>query len=289
MRNRKLLLYPLFAFLALAIVFLHYSFEIYSEPKITLNSKYAKKYQPLVSTNEQLFCYAARFETPIIFPTEFNLLVWNLHKGIDKNWEDELDKLSHHTSLALLQEVSTKQNLPQRLATRFPYSLYASAYEFLSHQSGVNILSSYPPESYCVSSEEEPWIQIPKLGISSSYPLANGQSLLVVNLHMVNFEWHPTNYQQQLNEIITVISAHQGPLILAGDFNTWNKSRLALIKAVTHQHQLQEVHYENDVRTRFLTNPLDHVFVRGIEVLQADVIETDSSDHNPLLLKLSVQ
>ena len=289
MRNLKPLFYILCICLTFTVVFLHYSIDIYNEPQITVNSQYAKQYQPLVSTDEQLFCYEARLDSIQHFPIEFNLLVWNLHKGLDKNWDTEIDKLTEDVDLALLQEVSSAQHLPQRLVSRFPYSLYAASHTFFNNQSGVNILSALPPYHYCIGSEEEPWIQIPKLVISSSYTLENGQSLLVVNLHMVNFEWNLTNYRQQLAEIITVISAHQGPIILAGDFNTWNQHRLALIKSLTHQHKLQEVTYKNDVRTRFLSNPLDHVFVRGIEVLHADVIETESSDHNPLLLRLKIK
>ena len=86
--------------------------------------------------------------------------------------------------------------------------------------------------------------------------------------------------------MMDLISRHQGPIILAGDFNTWNGGRLALIDELTQQAGLQEVQFNPDQRMRFLDNPLDHIFVRGFKINRALTMETDASDHNPLWVEL---
>lgn len=190
--------------------------------------------------------------------------------------------------LLLLQEAASTQNIAQLLKSSLPSSLYVRTYSYLNHESGVNTLSKIAPASYCIGTEAEPWIQVPKVGIATKYLRENQPSLLVINLHLVNFEWNLNNYKKQVNRLFQTINDHQGPIILAGDFNTWNHHRLALIRGLAEQYQLTEVSYENDVRRRFMGNPLDHVFVRDVKVLEAKVISTESSDHNPIAVKIAL-
>ncbi|MDG6895944.1 endonuclease/exonuclease/phosphatase family protein [Volucribacter amazonae] len=290
MNKIKTSILTLLTLIALIIIYLFYSFDLYETPKISMSGQNDQKYYPVVANYDRLLCYQARHTFPIPFPNTFNILVWNIHKGEDSGWKPELEKLAQQMELVLLQEASTTQNIAQLLNPILPHSLYARAYSYLNNESGVNTLSKIAPMSYCVGTESEPWIQVPKVGIATEYFLANHHSsLLVINLHLVNFEWNLNNYKIQVERMFQIINEHQGPIILAGDFNTWNHHRLSLIRGLAEKYQLKEVGYTNDVRKRFMGNPLDHVFVRGIKVEEAKVISTDSSDHNPLLLKLSLQ
>lgn len=55
-----------------------------------------------------------------------------------------------------------------------------------------------------------------------SYYKINGskESLLVINTHVVNFATTEA-FRTFIGELLQVIREHQGPLILGGDFNTW--------------------------------------------------------------------
>ena len=49
---------------------------------------------------------------------------------------------------------------------------------------------------------------------------------------------------------------------------------------------LKMLDYDEDHRKRFLGQPLDHIYVRGLEVLEATTRQVDSSDHNPMSVRL---
>lgn len=268
--------------------YLFVAFSVFSPPKVTLFSSEPVTYQ-FTSQNETTLCYRAEQKTEALNPSELKLLVWNIHKGQDLHWQEALAQFSHETDFLLLQEVSSQQQLDVLLAKRFPYFLYAASFSYHQHFSGVGTFSHAAPQSYCATATKEPWIQLPKVGIATTYPLLNGQSLLVVNLHLVNFEWKPTNYQQQLNSAFQLIAAHQGPIILAGDFNTWNSRRLKLVETLAKNYQFEITNFTPDVRLHFMGNPLDHIFIKGLKVVEASTRKTASSDHNPLFIKLKME
>ena len=152
----------------------------------------------------------------------------------------------------------------------------------------MQILSKFSPHFYCAGAEVEPWIRIPKVGEAMTFPLANGQALLVVNVHLINFEINLDAYHQQLSRLMSLVNRHHGPIVLAGDFNSWNGYRLALIRELAKQYDLQEVNFSEDHRLRFLDYPLDHVFLRGLSVTSATTRPTEASDHAPLLVEVDV-
>ena len=233
-------------------------------------------------------CYQAEQPLPEITQKTFRLLVWNLHKGQDAGWQEALNRLAQGRDLLLLQEVLNTQELAAQYSSRFPTALYASAFAYLQQQSGVEILSQFAPHFYCAGAKSEPWIRIPKVGAAMSVPLSNGQALLLVNVHLINFEINPTSYEEQLRTLMQLVAQHQGPLVLSGDFNSWNGYRAQIIRKVINEFGLEEVSFEQDHRLRFLGNPLDHVFVRGLNVLHATTEPTESSDHAPLLLDVEL-
>ncbi|OBW95467.1 hypothetical protein QV08_04885 [Gallibacterium salpingitidis] len=232
-------------------------------------------------------CYQPLAKTAtVINQDHLRILVWNLHKGFDQGWQQALTRYSQDRDLLLLQEVTSEQNLPKILSD-LPQQLFASPVAYKDITAGVALLTKFVPQRYCSASVVEPWIRLPKSSISASYALANGQSLLVISAHLINFEWIPEAYQQQLQQLIQQVKAHQGPVILAGDFNAWNAERTTLIRDMAQQLGLSEVKFTPDVRERFNQYPLDHLFVRDMEVIEATTEQSKASDHNPLLVELS--
>ncbi len=278
----------LFIILMATGVYLYYSFTFFTPPKITLFSPKSIHYQRL-KQNETTLCYHADTPTQPIIQSELQLLVWNIHKGMDSGWQAQLEQFSQQADILLLQEVSSHQALNTLMVQSFPYFLYTASFSYHNAFSGIGTLSHFAPQTYCGSTTKEPWIQIPKTGSATTYSLANGQSLLVVNLHLVNFEWNPTNYRQQLSQAFELIAAHQGPIILAGDFNTWNSERLTLVRELADTQGFKQVVFQPDVRLHFFNNPLDHIFVKGLSIVSATTQATSSSDHNPLFVKLKLE
>ena len=275
-------------FLIAAITgYLVYSLTIFSPVNIHFSTMPNLTYHP-IKKQDELICYQAEQPLPEITQKTFRLLVWNLHKGQDAGWQQALNRLAQGRDILLLQEVLNTQGLAAQYSLRFPTALYASAFAYLQQQSGVEILSQFAPHFYCAGAKSEPWIRIPKVGAAMSVPLAHGQALLLVNVHLINFEINPTSYEEQLRTLMQLISQHQGPLVLSGDFNSWNGYRAQIIRKVINEFDLEEVSFAQDHRLRFLGNPLDHIFVRGLNVLNATTEPTESSDHAPLLLEVEL-
>ncbi|MCW9709855.1 endonuclease/exonuclease/phosphatase family protein [Avibacterium sp. 21-586] len=289
MSKLKSFLVGLLGLILLGLGYLWDNLEIYSVPQIKFHIESHLAYHRK-TLDKSVRCFYAEQSVKPIEQQDFRLLVWNMHKGQDQGWQQQLASLSQGQDFLLLQEVSSQQKLVEQVSSqnfsKFSTALYTSSFAYLGNQSGVALMSRFAPQYYCAGSSVEPWIRIPKVGNAMAFPLSNGQSLLTINLHLVNFELHPSHYQQQLEAMFKLIEQHQGPIILAGDFNAWNKGRIKLIKKLTALYGLTGVSFQPDDRLRFLDNPLDWVFVRGFSVKSARTVQTTSSDHNPLLVEL---
>lgn len=287
MSRVKTLFVTLLLLLSGAVAYWFYSVEIYPSANVVFSAAGASDYQP-ESLSPDIQCAATNRAVTPIRQDKFGLLVWNIHKGQDHGWQAAVQQFAQDKDFVLLQEVTDRQHIADLFSHQFSTALYVSAFAYLGRQSGVSSLSRFTPQTYCAGSSVEPWIRIPKVGNAMLFPLADGRRLLTVNLHLVNFELNPTYYYRQLRAMMALIARHQGPIILAGDFNSWNGRRLALIRRLTAQYRLQEVQFSPDHRLRFFGYPLDWVFVRGFKTLRATTLQTGSSDHNPLLLELEL-
>lgn len=287
-----------FALILLGIAgYVKHNFMIYSSPNITLISPKAQvqpdpKRKPNPHSALQCFTLSSPVEK-LNADKPLQFLVWNMHKGDDAGWQHTLQTYGKGRDMLLLQEMTPQLEQESALTQHFPTRLYVASFAYRGKSSGISALSRYAPQAYCVGAGMEPWIRIPKVGVAMFFPLQTKpnqpqQSLLVINMHLVNFELNPKHYQQQLDDMLALLKQHQGPVILAGDFNAWSKNRYQLIQKFSQRYGLQEVRFSPDYRLRFLQNPLDFVFTRGLEVLNASTVKTTSSDHNPLLFSVRV-
>jgi endonuclease/exonuclease/phosphatase (EEP) superfamily protein YafD len=99
------------------------------------------------------------------------------------------------------------------------------------------------------------------------------------------------------------MDTHDGPIIMAGDFNTWNQARLNLVKEMTREMKLKEVTDFPEGRTTGNTGsafwndvlgvagdlPLDRVFFSDFIPIAARVLNYDTSDHQPILVRLKLK
>ena len=252
---------------------------------IQLNTSQKEKVSYIPFKNKlNMKCDKANDLVPKLAASRFHLITWNVHKGQDKGWQEDLARLSKQADFVLLQEATQHQNL-----STFSTALFVSSFSFKDLLSGVKTFTQTQPEWYCGGGVAEPLIQIPKVASVMSFPLEKGNSLLLINVHLINFEWGISAYQTQLEQLFSFVENHQGPIIISGDFNAWNERRLNLINNLMQKYGLDAVTLSQDERLRFLGYPLDYIFTRGVKVVSATSEVVTSSDHNPLLVEFELE
>ena len=93
----------------------------------------------------------------------------------------------------------------------------------------------------------------PKMSLLTTYPLRHTE-LLVANVHALNFQPVFTYMlSSQLGQIKEHVSAHEGPVIVCGDFNTWREDRLAMVR--TMFNDFEAVMFSPDARSRGVCLP----------------------------------
>ncbi|MGI2258258.1 endonuclease/exonuclease/phosphatase family protein [Shewanella sp. GXUN23E] len=218
-----------------------------------------------------------------------SVAVWNIYKQQNKGWQTELEGLVDSSQLVLLQEASLTEPLKAYFADHSAHVAMVRAFTGFDVANGVMDVASVAPLEVCGQLTAEPLIRLPKSALVATYPLSDGSSLLVVNLHGVNFSWGLETYRQQLRLAFEDVDAHQGPVIVGGDFNTWRGERTRLVKDWMNDLGMKEVKYHQDGRSQVFGMPLDHLFYRGLTLEQATAWPTDASDHNPIQARFRLQ
>lgn len=219
------------------------------------------------------------------------VLVWNVYKGKDPRWEKEFREIIRGHDLVLLQEAITDHRMPKIWRdefSRYIWNMAASFHLNPEHATGVVIGARAEPYDlkYVRTKSRELFLLTPKIALLSQFKIhGRDEKLMVVNTHSLNFTT-TSMFIKSLEEKIQQIDSHKGPLIFAGDFNTWNTRRWILLVQMLSQLKLYPVDFKND--TRFFK--LDHIFVRGINVHSNEVLHGfKGSDHTPLEVIMSFE
>nr|WP_255668732.1 endonuclease/exonuclease/phosphatase family protein [Buttiauxella sp. A2-C1_F] len=220
-------------------------------------------------------------------PSEGSLkvLVWNIFKQQRAEWLSVLQNFGKDAHLVLLQEAQTTPELVKFATSNYLAADQVPAFVLPQHPSGVMTLSAAHPVYCCPLREREPILRLSKSALVTVYPLPDGRLLMVVNIHAVNFSLGVDVYSKQLGPIGDQIGHHNGPVIMAGDFNAWSRPRMNALYRFAREMTLREVRFTDDHRRRAFGRPLDFVFYRGLNVAEASVLVTRASDHNPLLVE----
>lgn len=214
---------------------------------------------------------------------------WNIYKQKLKNSIPELSYMLSKADIVLLQEARESETLMSMIESNAFKAIHVVAFKDGYYANGVMTISKIAPLSYIAQKYSEPWIRFPKSGLISTYPLSNGQNLMVANFHAVNFSLGLKDFIRQLRTIFDILQKHSGPIVLGGDFNTWRKSRYLYIKRHIRELNLKEIDYPIDQRTKVMGKILDHIFIRGLQVKEAKTYDISASDHNPIRLKLAYE
>ncbi len=116
------------------------------------------------------------------------------------------------------------------------------------------------------------------------YWLETGELLLVVNVHAVNFTSRAW-YEWEFSRLAKTLQHHTGPMVVAGDFNCWNRSRLRIITDLARDLGLRQARPERPrLVKQFFGFELDRVYFRQMMLQHMDALENRIfSDHNPLV------
>lgn len=214
-------------------------------------------------------------------------LVWNIWKAKHRRWFDDFKQLSDDRDLLLLQEAVS--NAPSD--SHFSSSSHLEWIMARSHRhprSGIEtgvktgcIAQAIDAQMHG-SMHREPIVDTQKMLLQTNYHLSNGHQLMVLNMHAVNFV-PQHKYVAQMDQLAAVLDKHKGPIILAGDFNTWSTPRYACFADVVCNADLFEAQMQRQCKIRHMNKHLDHVFYRGLTLRTVESLaHVKSSDHAPI-------
>ncbi len=216
------------------------------------------------------------------------LVSWNVRKTSLPNWRRDYRQITRGQDLVLIQEASLRADTVNELPAA-PHWSFAPGYATNDAITGVLTLSRVEPLARCNFMTVEPMLRTPKATSITQFGLrGRPETLLVVNVHAVNFSLGLDSYKRQLEQIASVLATHAGPIILSGDLNTWRDGRMRTVEALAAALDLEALDYADDRRSLFFGRPLDHIFVRGLTATAVRSTPVTSSDHNPLSVSLSM-
>jgi endonuclease/exonuclease/phosphatase (EEP) superfamily protein YafD len=225
---------------------------------------------------------------PALDPARIRILTWNIHKEDDRGWDADLARFAQASDIVLLQEVTLIDPLMDILREAGLQWVMASSFIYYDDDIGVVTAARAPTVAHCTQRVTEPLIRLPKSSVVTWLPLrGSGKLLAVANLHSINFALTLGAYEEQFAGVVEALQQHEGPIILAGDLNTWTDDRLAALQRVADKLGLTEIPFKSG-RSRFLGHELDHILVRGLTVEAAAAVAVESSDHNPVTAVLRV-
>jgi endonuclease/exonuclease/phosphatase (EEP) superfamily protein YafD len=221
-------------------------------------------------------------------PDRIDVFVWNIHKNQHPNALGDLVDMAGDMDLVLLQEANLAHPPDGRLQ-KAAYWSFAPGFRTAESLTGVMTISSVQPLAHCFIQVQEPWLRTPKAISITEFALSGSdETLAVVNIHGVNFTIGVSDFERQLEDIRVVIENHDGPVIVAGDFNTWNNGRVKRLDHLSDQLGMTELIFTVDNRVTLFSHTVDRVLIRGLRVIDASTQIVDSSDHNPLTVTLAL-
>lgn len=220
------------------------------------------------------------------------IAVWNLWKGAAGiSFEHDYRILCYRSDLVLTQEALLSQRSIHVFCEPGFHVVHAASYMRKDRlRDGVMTVSRVSPDPSrlvrVVCKYPEPVLKTPKVALVSFYPIAGMTTeLMVVNIHATLIRLKSAAVEE-MEHLLAHLPDHKGPILLAGDFNTFTAGYLKAVHSVLMQVGLEYIAIPNDPRAP--TQALDQVFCRGLDVQHIEVDTTiKQSDHFPILLTVS--
>lgn len=235
------------------------------------------------ATQSQHYSDSAKKSSQELNAQNITLLNWNIYKGQKDNWAEDFRKLSDGQDLLIIQEALLNPEVTETLKQQSIHWTLNTGFYFNDEATGVLTGSRVQPVSSCGMRTTEPFLRLPKTVLVNKYELSGtDEKLLVANIHSINFTLGTEVYRRQIENLTAAIAQHRGPVIVAGDFNSWSDQRKKIIENMVADLSLKAVTYTSHNRVKIFGNAIDHVFYRGLETVSSEAQPVTSSDHNPI-------
>ena len=220
-------------------------------------------------------------------PAAVRVLTWNIHKQGDRGWQRDLRAFTMASDILLLQETVLDAPLQRVIGDAGLRWVMASSFLYGDIDNGVLTASRVEPLATCTQRIVEPLLRLPKSAVITWFPVqGDARTLAIVNVHAINFSVSLGAYRAQFDAIVDALSGHAGPIVMAGDLNTWTDGRVAIVKNAAARLGLTEISFADDRRRVFVGHELDHIYTRALDVIGSSAISVTSSDHNPVAATL---
>jgi endonuclease/exonuclease/phosphatase (EEP) superfamily protein YafD len=230
---------------------------------------------------------------------QLKIAVWNTFKGRRGQYYPLLAQHTQDSDLILLQEFRHDPVLEAYHDEIFRGRDADMAVSFYTRPqrtaaTGVCTVSSVRAQRtlFLLSRYFEPVTRTPKMALCTYYAYACAdcppdQALLVLNSHGINFRLRRP-FRDQMLQFEEKLCEHNGPIILVGDFNTWERGRVRMLDAVAAKVGLSHVRFPSGIKS-IRGHELDRVYVRGGEVDGQRIVRNRAaSDHSMLLFQLTL-
>ncbi len=225
-------------------------------------------------------------------PWPLRVTIWNIFKGSGgEHFYNDLRLLCFESDLVLLQEALLSHRSMEELSLEGFLGVHGCSYERADKlRDGVMTLARMQPLASplrVLCKYPEPLLKTPKAALLTRYRVGPKphEVLTVVNIHATLIRT-TKRAQEELEHLIASLPLEEGPLIFAGDFNTFTPKYFRAVAESLAKIGLKYVSIPNDPRRGL--DHLDQLFVRGIEVSRIEVdTRIHSSDHFPIRATLS--
>lgn len=226
-------------------------------------------------------------------PNSIKILVWNMFKGAKPTFKNDYISVTQKSDILLLQEFYLSESM-KMLFIRDIKKEYILATSFIAKRSEIPTgvtnasITTTTDLKFKRSPHREPVIKTPKMILMTKYKIkGHSENLLAVNIHAINFV-SAKKLKAQLERSYNYIRKHIGPVIFAGDFNTWTKKKFRTLKEFMNGLEMKEVKFKDDTRMKVFNRPIDFIFYKGLEIKSSRVFgSVQGSDHKAMWAEFS--
>jgi endonuclease/exonuclease/phosphatase (EEP) superfamily protein YafD len=237
---------------------------------------------------EEAIWKSGRPEREAFTSERIRLAVWNMCKGAGGLlFEHDYRSLAYRCDLLLVQEALLSERGLRTFGQPGFETIHAASYKRRDGlrdgvMTAARVMASGPVVRV-VCKYPEPIFRTPKVALIKSFKIDGAQqTLMVINVHATLMRLKPVAIEE-MEHLVSHLPAHDGPMIFAGDFNTFTPGYLKVIADVLGTVGLEYIPIPDDPRPR--GQALDWVFARGLDVTRAFVDTTiRNSDHFPVLI-----
>ena len=259
---------------------------VFSSSSFALTPFKSPDFSPLCETDlSQIYFYGINLPEQ---NSELKMFVWNTKKFEDKAAFEDLKTNAGNSDIVFLQEAAHSRDFQSAMTnslSKHRHGFYPSFCDDANYVYGVQISTKLPStdEAIWPSPDSEPFSTIHKISGYSQVEW-NGIKIHLINTHALNFN-PGGKFKEQIYDLYEKISKLEGPIIWAGDFNTWVPMRRKYLLQTADAMGLTHVLPNNDYRKL----KLDHVFYRGLNLKSATIVPLTTSDHFAISLEFTKQ